>query len=449
MKKKIIISLFLLLILVANFSFANYSTVTMSVVKEPVCTIDLTDKSKFEKKLIAKDLANKEVTLQLQVINGEEKAKLTGELMLVIDNSESMKELSSDESNTRKDVMYNSIQTFTQNLLTDNNDLKIGAVSFSTNVEQSKEGTSEDAQLVSSLTSDVSVLKSSISKIEANGPRTNLESGITLASKQFTSEKNNKYMIIFTDGVPNVAIDYDKTYYSDDVINKTKTALENTSKTGVQIITLLTGISNGSENPTGRDDITFDGIIEKVFGTEAKPTAGKFYYIQDNEIEKTILTNIYNDLVPTEKSLKDITIVDYFPEEIVKNFEFAYVSEANIGDISAKVDTSTNSITWTIPELKSGQTATVQYKLKLKEDFDSSIVDKILNTNQKVDIDYKDPDGAKQTKTSDVSPQIKLTEPPAVIPKAGLTTLIIFIIIAGGLAIYSFTKLAILKNKTK
>ena len=38
MKKKIFLGLFLILILVANMSFASYSTVQMSVVEEPVAT---------------------------------------------------------------------------------------------------------------------------------------------------------------------------------------------------------------------------------------------------------------------------------------------------------------------------------------------------------------------------------------------------------------------------
>ena len=87
-------------------------------------------------------------------------------------------------------------------------------------------------------------------------------------------------------------------------------------------------------------------------------------------IEETV-TTIYNSLMPISQSYKNIQIVDYFPKEIIDNFDFAYVEKANIGEISAKVDTTNNSITWTIPELASGQTATVQYKLKLKQNFDS------------------------------------------------------------------------------
>ena len=68
MKNKIFIGIFLCLILMANVSFASYKTVTMSVVEEPICTIQLGQNSKFEKKLVEKDLANKEVTDRKSVV---------------------------------------------------------------------------------------------------------------------------------------------------------------------------------------------------------------------------------------------------------------------------------------------------------------------------------------------------------------------------------------------
>ncbi len=457
MKVKIFTAIFLIIILIANISSASYSTVTMEVVEEPICTIALGTNSKFEKKLISKDLKNKEVTLQLQVTNQEETEKPTGEIMLVLDNSNSMTNPVSGNT-TRKDLIFQSAKTLVSNLLKDNTKLKIGIVKFST-VSVTDEATINDASIVSALSNDATVLNNAISTIETNGPRTNLQSGLLLASQQFTKTDNNKYMIVLTDGVPNVAIDSNNPYYSDEVINKTKQQLQTLSKQGVKITTMLTGIDNENTIPTGVTK-NFGQIIKEVFGTQSSPTAGNFYYVTDTEIEKTITDDIYKSLVPTQKSLKDITIVDYFPEEIVKNFDFSYVSKANIGTISAKIDTTNNSITWSIPELASGQTATVQYKLKLKENFDSSIINKVLNTNQKVDIDYTDLDGKKQTKTSNISPKLKLTEPvstpkaptttaPIALPKAGSITLVGLGIVAIGLFAYSVIKLIIFNKKTK
>ena len=447
MKKKIFITTLLLLIMLVNVSFASYSTVTMSVVEEPICTIQLSDNSKFEKKLISKNLQNKEVTLQLQVTNEEKSNKPTGEIMLVLDNSESMK-LQTSTGSVRKDLVFESAKTLVSNLLKDNENLKIGVVSFSTNTDVSKEGTTEDAQVVSKLSNDSTALLNSISSIEATGPRTDLEAGLEVASGEFTKTDNSKYMIVLTDGVPNVALNYDKVYYSDDVIAKTKAKLEALKKANVNVITMLTGINTPEGTPTGASK-TYNQIITEIFGTQENPTAGTFYYVTDDKVESTIKTDIYNSLVPEEKTLKDIKIVDYFPKEIIDNFDFSYVSKANIGEISATVDKTNNSITWNIPSLAIGQTATVQYKLKLKENFDSTIVNKILNTNEKVDTTYTDFDNKSQSKTSDVSPKLKLAEPPATLPKAGTTTFIAITVLAVGLLVFSITKLTILKNIIK
>lgn len=453
MKKKIFVAIFLIAVLMANLSLASYNTVTMEVVEEPVCKIDISDNSSFEKKLVVKDLANKKVTLQLQVTNDEAPAIPTGEIMLVIDNSLSMDDPVSEAENalTRKEVVFKSAQTLITNLLKDNTKLKIGAVSFSTKSDSS-EGTIEDANLVSSLTNSSEELSTAISNIEATGARTNLQSGLLLASQQFSNEENNKYMIVLTDGVPNVSVDFNNKYYSDDVISKTKQQLQTLANDSIDVITMLTGISNEDSlalRPSDETEKTYKEIITEIFGTETNPTAGKFYYIQDNEIEKTITENIYNDLMPESKTLKNIKIVDYFPKEIIDNFNFAYVSQANIGEISAKVDTTNNSITWSIPELASGKTATVQYTLSLKENFDNAIVGKILNTNEKVDITYTDFEGANQERKSDVTPKLKLSEPPVELPKAGLTTLIGFTVLAFGIVIFSGIKLNRLNKNMK
>ena len=447
MKKKIFITTLLLLIMLVNVSFASYSTVTMSVVEEPICTIQLSDNSKFEKKLISKNLQNKEVTLQLQVTNEEKSNKPTGEIMLVLDNSESMK-LETSTGSVRKDLVFESAKTLVSNLLKDNESLKIGVVSFSTNTDVSKEGTTEDAQVVSKLSNDSNALLNSISSIEATGPRTDLEAGLEVASGEFTKTDNSKYMIVLTDGVPNVALNYDKVYYSDDVIAKTKAKLEALKKANVNVITMLTGINTPEGTPTGASK-TYNQIITEIFGTQENPTVGTFYYVTDDKVESTIKTDIYNSLVPEEKNLKDIKIVDYFPKEIIDNFDFSYVSKANIGEISATVDKTNNSITWNIPSLAIGQTATVQYKLKLKENFDSAIVNKILNTNEKVDTTYTDFDNKSQSKTSDVSPKLKLAEPPATLPKAVTTTFIAITVLSVGLLVFSIIKLTILKNIIK
>ena len=449
MKKTIFFILFFILILIANISLASYSTVQMEVVEEPVCTIQLGENSSFEKKLIKKNLNNKEVTIQLQVTNNEENLKTTGELILVLDNSDSMND-NIDENNTqsptRKDTIFEAAKILVSKLLEGNNDLKVGVVSFSSNTDTSKEATLEDASLVADLSSDITSLSSAIDNINANGPRTDLDAGITLASNQFTDNASNKYIIVLTDGVPNISLSGNNPYYSDETITATNEKLKELANNNIQITTMLTGISDEDTIASGSTK-TYGEIIEEIFGTEDNPTVGNFYYVTDDQVEDTITNDIYNSLLPISQSYKDIVIKDYFPQEIIDNFEFAYITEANIGTISQEIDPTDNSITWTIPELESGKTATVQYTLKLKEDFDSKIVDKLLDTNDKVDITYTGFNGEDKDNSSDVTPVLRLSEPPAVLPHAGTTTILISLgVLSIILLIFSFKKLKDYKN---
>lgn len=448
-KAKILFTLFLLITLVTTISSAAYADVTMSVVEEPTATINYGTNSIVERSIISKDLDNKEITLQLKVTNNEQASKPTGEVMLVIDNSKSMLE-KVDSTNSREDLVISSAKTLITNLLKDNTKLKIGVVSFSTNSDVSKEGTVEDATLVSDLSNDANALTTAISNIEYTGPRTDLQAGINLAKQKFTddTDKAHKYMIVLSDGVPNVALNYDKNYYSDDVITKTKTELQSLSSLADNVYIMLTGITQGNAVATPSTK-TYNQIIESIFGTETQPTVGKFYYIDDTKISDTI-NNIYKALLPVSKTFTKINVKDYFTDEIVKNFNFSIVEKPNFGTITDKIDTTTNSITWTIPELKSGKTAIVQYKLKLKTNYDSNIVNKVLNTNSKLDVTYTDSDNKTDTKSTDITPKVKLTENlPTVLPKAGSTIFFSFMGIVLVIAVAFGIKYVLVKNSMK
>lgn len=448
MKKKISIALFLLLVLISTTVFAS-TPVKMEIVENNICNIKLNENSKFEKKIISSELDKKQVTLQLQINNDAINEIPEGELMLVIDSSNSMNTKITDNT-TRKDLVLNSAQKLVENLLSINSStLKIGVVTFSASQEQSEMGTEKDAQLVTTFTNDLKTLKTKISAIEGTGAYTDLDAGLKLAQKTFTTEKNNKYIIVLTDGVPNMNVgnsDLVKIEALEKVISTTKETL--LSLKNINVISLLTGIDDekATVRTDGTNSYTYGQVIEGVFGTEEKPTIGKFYKINDKEIEKTITEEIYSDLVPIAKTLKNITVVDYFPKEIVENFDMAYVQGTDTSKISTSIDKETNSITWTIPELEAGKSLNVQYTLTLKNNFNEKIIDKILDTNENVNITYKDFDDTEKTIKSDVTPKLKLTtikteepktEPtkddtkaPEELPKTGAPILIGFVAIA-------------------
>lgn len=453
MKKKIALTIFLVIIMMATnvFAAAKSTDVTMEIVEDNICTIKLNDESTFEKKMIEYDLQEHEVTLQLKISNNSKEIIPTGEMMLVIDSSSSMDEIV-EGTTTRKDLVLNSANKLVESLLEANpTSLKIGVVTFSTGTDTDENGylitgTESDAQKVCDFTNDLNTLTSKISAIEGTGQYTNLDSGLKLAKSQFTSDDNNKYMIILTDGLPNLAVGYNDLVTYDgltDVITETKATL--TSLDNVDVYTMLTGIDN--EEATFRTDgtntYTYGQVIQEVFGTEEQPTKGKFYKISDNEIENTITEKIYRDLLPIENSLEDIVVVDYFPQYMIENFEMTYIDGIDTSNVSSQIDTETNSITWNLAKLLPGETAIIQYKLKLKDEFDEVIIDKVLDTNEKVDISYKDFDGTDETETSDVTPKIKLaripvdnTIAPEPIPKAGSPMFIAVGIVILAVAVY-------------
>lgn len=456
--------LFLLIIFISNMAFAAYSDVTMEVLSEPIATINIGNNSSLEKSLVAKDLTNKEVTIQLKVTNNEISQKPTGEIILVIDNSSSMKETASD-GKTRFDLITSSAKTLISSLLQNNDQLKIGLVSFSSSANDL--GTEKDATIIAPLSNDKSSLLTAIDTIpiynESNpdGSKfiyTDLDAGLTVGNSQFSTESNNKYMIVLTDGVPNLVLGDNTVQYIPSIYSTSKAKLQKISSSGVNLISMLTGVTLDKVNPNSNPSMTYGEIAEAVFGTETNPSAGTFYNVQDSDIEKTVTQEIYGNLVGTEKVLKDITVTDYFPSEIINNFDFSYVKESNIGTISAKVDTATNSITWTIPELKVGETALVQYKLKLKENFNSAILNKVLKTNEKIDINYTNSDGTKKSGTTSDSPTLKLTEPqtttaapaaPTILPHAGSTVFIGLGIASILFVVFSAIKYIHLKNSLK
>lgn len=455
MKKKIALTIFLIIMMMTTsvFATAKSADVKMEVVEDNVCTIKLNEKANLEKKLVEYDLDKHQVTLQLKVNNAAEAKIPSGEMMLVIDSSNSMDQ-KVDDNTTRKELVLNSANKLVESLLKANpTTLKIGVVTFSTSSQKDENGnliigTEADAQKVCDFTNNVQTLKSKISAIEGTGQYTNLDSGLKLAKSQYTSEDNNKYMIVLTDGLPNIAIGHnDLTSYKGltDVITATKATLK--SLDNVDVMTMLTGID--TEDATfrmeGENKYTYGQVIQEVFGTESKPTVGKFYKINDNQIEKTITETIYRELLPVENALTDIVVKDYFPEYIVNNFEMTYVEGIDTSNVSAKIDTETNSITWNLAKLGANQSATIQYRLTLKDEFDEKIIGKILDTNDSVEVTYKDFDGSTKTEKSDVTPKIKLTKievpvdntvAPEPIPKAGSPMVIVGMILVVAVAMF-------------
>lgn len=475
MKRKIFSSLilFISLLIICNLSFAatvSASKTTMEVVDRSICEINIKDLGHFQKELTEFHSNSKDVVLTLTVENTatQETVSKPVEIFLVLDNSKSMTE--SYQNKAKNQYVIEAATKFTENLFNHFKNIKIGVVGFSSEnyTTTYREGTLNDAKLLLSLSnSKDDVLASINSYTENGGPRTNIEAGLSVAESSFSnSSESEKYIVLISDGVPNLSLDTEHTMtYSGVNATNTKNKLKDLESKGYSIFSILMGSDDSKlENPeapivesTGKH-LTYGELAEEVFGTVTSPTAGKFYYIDYEDLFSTINNDIYQNITVTkDNSLKNIVIKDYFPREILENFNFEYVKSPNIGKVSADVDPSDNSITWEIELLKKGEVATLSYKLTLKDEYNEEIVKKILPTNEKVDIDFETRDG-KDKESSDVSPKIRLlveevpdnTISDKPIPQTGIynviSTISVILIISILFNVIRFQKL---KNKNK
>lgn len=164
---------------------------------------------------------------------------------------------------------------------------------------------------------------------------------------------------------------------------------------------------------TGEFLLDFDGspYVQKLYGTINNPTYGKMYSFTDENIDTVITENIYEDVSNLiQPDMNTVKIVDYFPNEIINNFDFSYVSEPNIGSSSNSIDTESKTITWNIGTLNGEETATLKYKLKIKDMKNTELLGKTIATNEKVVLTYTDTDSKDYTVELTSSPKIQLQE---------------------------------------
>ena len=422
MIKKIltIFCLFTLLLSTYGICFATVSAnkTTVTVVDKSICEIKLKDMGDFTKELTDFDANKKEVTITLTLKNIMEQENITKpvEMFLILDNSHSM--TTSYNNKEKRQYVAETASAFVDSIFDYFDDAKVGIVSFSSVDVGSTLGTEDDAKLLLNLSNSKDTVQNTITNYTTTeGPFTNIEAGLTIAEKNFTNNADSqKYIVLISDGVPNLCLDTNTTLkYSGIIAENTKKKLVDLKNKDYNIFSVLMGLTeSNTPNPSaptiadGSRNMTYRELAEEIFGTTSAPTAGNFYYIDYTNLSETVNTDIFNKITYSkDNTLKNIVVKDYFPREILENFNFEYVKSPNIGKVSAEVDSSDNSITWEIELLKEGEIATLSYKLTLKDEYDEEIVNKILPTNIKVDIDFETIDG-KGNSNSDVSPKIKL-----------------------------------------
>lgn len=376
------------------------------------------DQGNISKSIVESDPDKGEITIELKIANekkktSEETNKGT-EVIFVIDNSVSMEE-KVNENETRRDAVISAAKEFTSKLYKNMDNIKVGLLyyygydfSFETT------GKISTTKVLANLTEDEEKVQNALTTLSnaQYNYGTNTDAGLSKAETLFSKDSGKqKYIILLSDGVPNHAIDVpigstsmETEERNQEIIRKTRETLFGINEENIKLITILTGLGELEEND--------QKILESVFGTTEKPTVGLLYNIEDTDIDKIIREEIFIKIFEeAQKPITNVKIVDYFPENIIDNFEFSYIGNPSNGTVNGNsIDSSKKTITWYIDKLKGEETATLKYKLKIKDMNNKELINKAIATNEKVVVDYTDKEKKDYTVTLESSPKIRLTE---------------------------------------
>ena len=500
----IIAIIFVILSLLSNVYATDLKTELTVVEQASELKYLENDQGNISKTIVEVNKDVGEVTIELKVANeGKEKEEKE-----IYDNTEIYILVSENLSNNKdKLAQYtNYIETLSNNIFKKNSNTKIGIIGikgtifdgkldesgnmiWGENDEGDVDGTAENAEIIAKLTNSVDEIKNGLNEMNLsnNRYRINLQAAVKLANTSY-STKTNKVLISLYDGVPDIAIGVctqvshggifsEYSTLEEAVIGKHKKIVKYTKNeilklktSNISFIQLRPDNTSYDETwydaTTGEKSLEFDGspYVQDLYGTMENPVYGKMYTLNDATLDKIVTQYIYEDLMEIiQADINNVKIVDYFPEDIIKNFEFSYVGNPSIGTVTDSINTENNTITWDIGSLKGDEVATVRYKLKIKNMKNENILNKTITTNEKVVLTYQDTDDKDYTVTLSSSPKIKLTEvvevpvtpvepggkddttAPGKIPQAGIkygiAIAILVIITVAGIALFRYNKL--------
>ena len=430
----ILISIVLMISVCGIVNAADLKT-SLDIIQKASETKELeNDQGFISKTIVDSDSEKGEVTIELKLSNTKKEETTTvkrgTEIMLVIDNSPSMDFVTSS-GKTRKDIVLNSAKELVNSIYAISSDIKVGLVDFHGLNGMFDFASTRNASLKQALTSDKATMLSALdAELEASTQGgTNIDAGLQVAKKNFTKEDTNKIIILLTDGVPNAdasgAIgndisDSDITTEKGQLIqDNTKKTIQDLKSSGIYVITMLTGL-DPSDGTTDKNGTTFTKVntteeelaaVERIFGTTTQPTADKYYQVKTADANKIITTDILEDVTKkVQNPIDSVKIVDYFPDDIIDNFEFSYVGNPTNGTTTKTIDKDKKTITWDIETLKGDEVATLKYKLKIKDMQNSKLLNKTIATNKKVVLTYTDKDKKNYTVELTNSPKIQLNE---------------------------------------
>lgn len=369
----------------------------------------------INKKIISSDPSNGEVTVELTVANTS--ADVTS---IKYDNTEIWIIIPEEvEFSTAIATKIEYIKQMASKILSESDNVKIGIIGVTGPTTSGTNGTATDAEYVSELTDDYATLINNLNNMNSEKVNYyfNHQAALRLANTSF-SENVNKVVITLVDGITQTGIGIDNvisggTFAAKADLNAKAVAIQgeiNTLKNiGANFIVLRSEYDNYIYTYGSSITVDANEYIDLMYGTIDNPYCGKIYEVTDENLGKIITEDIYMYIYNMIQNLiSNITITDYFPDDITDNFEFSYVSKPSSGTISSTI--TDNKIVYTLDELAGNESVTISYKLKLKDMSNSDLLDKVISTNEKVVLTYTDNSDEDYEVTLTSSPSIQLTK---------------------------------------
>ena len=436
MLKKFFITIITIILIVGICSSVNATELKtqLDVIQKASETEYLeNDQGFISKTIVDSNKDTGEVTIELKVSNTtkETETETSTEVFLVVDNSPSMDYITTS-GESRKKVVLDSASKLVESIFNLSNSVKVGLIDFRGYyagglIDWEVPASIDNAKVRQKLTNKkddvLTAIKQQLSRNTESG--TNIQAGLKTAENNFSANAGNKVIILLTDGIPNA--DVNGTNSGNNVTTEDAKAVQETTKQtlldlkskGIYTITMLTGMDETDKDTDGNDIYTGEGeslpellvAAQNVFGTQENPTADKYYLAKSADVNSIITNDILKDVTNKVRNpMNEVKIVDYFPEDIIENFEFSYVENASLGNVSKTIDTEKKTIEWNIGTLKGDEVATLKYKLKIKDMKNEELLNKTIATNEKVVLTYKDTNSKDYTVELTSSPKIQLSE---------------------------------------
>lgn len=409
---------------------ATVSKTTLNVIKKSSETKYLENNQGYiSKEIVDSNTETGEITVKLNILNKDTnnlKYENTEIWIIILEDGQF------DEKMQKK---IDFTMEMCKNVLSKNSNVKIGIIGVKGPTVSGEQGKIDDAEYVSTLSNDYTFLENNLKNMnsEKKSYLFNHQAALRLAGNSFSNDVN-KIVITLVDGITNTGIGIDNIAPSyGGIFSNYNTAEEainadlnekavavkgeiNTLKSkDVNFIVLreeydkyIYTYGSSSSNPTTVDANRY---IDLMYGTTENPHTGKIYLVNDENLKKIIEEDIFLHIISySQGTMSTLKVMEYFPEEIINNFEFAYVGKPSIGETSDNIDEETKAITWNIDILEGNEEAILEYKLKIKDMKNQELLNKVISINEKTELTYVNYLDEEKTLTSTDSPTIQLLE---------------------------------------